>query len=58
MAALAGCMLKRIELVSPILKFELRGVEVKLHGVRQYYSSEGKWWKTGVKKPVEKPTGK
>lgn len=35
MAALAGCMLKSIERVSPILKFELRGVEVRLHGVRQ-----------------------
>ncbi|MGJ7459241.1 OsmC family protein [Halomonas sp. MA07-2] len=35
MAALAGCMLKSIERVSPILKFELRRVEVHLHGVRQ-----------------------
>ena len=35
MAALAGCMLKSIERVTPILKFELRGVEVSLHGVRQ-----------------------
>lgn len=35
MAALAACMIKGIERVSPILKFELRGVEVRLHGVRQ-----------------------
>lgn len=30
-----GCMIKSIERVSPILKFELRGVEVRVHGVRQ-----------------------
>lgn len=35
MAALAACMIKGIERVTPILKFELRGVEVHLHGVRQ-----------------------
>lgn len=35
LAAVAACMLKGIERVTPILKFELRGVEVKLHGVRQ-----------------------
>lgn len=35
LAALAGCMIKGIERVAPILKFELRGVEVRLHGVRQ-----------------------
>ena len=35
MAALAACMLKSIERVTPILKFDLRGVEVRLHGVRQ-----------------------
>ena len=35
MAALAACMIKGIELVTPILKFDLRGVEVHLHGVRQ-----------------------
>ena len=28
-------MIKGIERVTPILKFELRGVEVKVHGVRQ-----------------------
>ena len=35
MAALAACMIKGIERVTPILKFELRGVEVRLQGVRQ-----------------------
>lgn len=35
LAAIAACMLKGIERVTPVLKFELRGVEVKLHGVRQ-----------------------
>lgn len=35
MAALAACMIKGIERVTPILKFELQGVEVHLHGVRQ-----------------------
>lgn len=35
MAALAACMIKGIERVTPILKFELRGVEVRLLGVRQ-----------------------
>lgn len=35
LAAVAACMLKGIERATPILKFELRGVEVKLHGVRQ-----------------------
>ena len=33
--ALAACMLKGIERVTPMLKFKLRGVEVRLHGVRQ-----------------------
>ena len=28
-------MIKGIERVAPILKFEFRGVQVKLHGVRQ-----------------------
>jgi len=32
---LAACRIKGIERVTPILKFELRGVEVRLHGVRQ-----------------------
>ncbi|MEX2353600.1 MAG: OsmC family protein, partial [Gammaproteobacteria bacterium] len=35
LAALAACMIKGIERVTPILKFDLRGVEVRLHGVRQ-----------------------
>lgn len=35
LAAVAACMIKGIERVVPMLKFELRGVEVKLHGVRQ-----------------------
>ena len=35
MAALAACMIKGIERVVPILDFKLRGVEVRVHGVRQ-----------------------
>lgn len=35
LAAIASCMLKGIERVTPMLKFDLRSVEVKLHGVRQ-----------------------
>jgi uncharacterized OsmC-like protein len=35
LGALAACMLKGIERVTPMLKFQLRGVEVRLHGVRQ-----------------------
>ena len=35
LAALAACMIKGIERVVPILKFELRGVDVRVHGVRQ-----------------------
>jgi uncharacterized OsmC-like protein len=35
LAALSACMIKGIERVTPILKFELRGVEVRVHGVRQ-----------------------
>lgn len=35
LAAVAACMLKSIERVTPILKFKLRGVEVRLHAVRQ-----------------------
>lgn len=35
LAALAACMLKGIERVAPILPFSLRGVEVKIDGVRQ-----------------------
>ena len=35
LAALSACMIKSIERVTPILKFELRGVEVRIHGVRR-----------------------
>jgi uncharacterized OsmC-like protein len=35
LAAVAACMIKNIERVAPILKLEIRGVEVSLHGVRQ-----------------------
>lgn len=35
LAALSACMIKGIERVVPILKFQLRGVEVRVHGVRQ-----------------------
>lgn len=35
LAALSACMIKGIERVMPILKFDLRGVEVIVDGVRQ-----------------------
>lgn len=35
LAALSACMIKGIERVVPMLKFELRGVEIKIHGIRQ-----------------------
>ncbi|HQS08561.1 MAG: osmotically inducible protein C [Rhizobiales bacterium 24-66-13] len=35
LAAIAACMIKGIERVIPMLNFELRGVEVTLHAVRQ-----------------------
>ena len=35
LASVAACMIKGIERVTPMLKFSLRGVEVRLHGVRQ-----------------------
>lgn len=35
LAAVAACMIKGIERVSPMLDFTFRGVEIKLHGVRQ-----------------------
>lgn len=35
LAALSACMIKGIERVTPILKFELKGVEVRVHGIRQ-----------------------
>lgn len=35
LAALSACIIKGIERVAPILKFNLRGVEVRVHGIRQ-----------------------
>ena len=35
LAALCACMIKGIERVTPMLKFRLRGVDVRAHGVRQ-----------------------
>lgn len=35
LAALSACMIKGIERVVPILRFQLRGVEVRVEGVRQ-----------------------
>lgn len=35
LAALSGCVIKGIERVLPILQFDLRGVEVRVDGVRQ-----------------------
>jgi len=35
LAAVSACMIKGIERVAPILKFQFRGVEVRAHGVRQ-----------------------
>lgn len=35
LAALAAWMIKGIERMQPMLKFQLRGVEVHVHGVRQ-----------------------
>lgn len=35
LAALSACIIKGIERVVPILKFSLRGVEVRVHGIRQ-----------------------
>lgn len=35
LAAIAACMIKGIERVTPLLKFELRGVQVRLSAVRQ-----------------------
>jgi uncharacterized OsmC-like protein len=35
LAAIAACMIKGIERVIPMLNFDLRGVEVTLHAVRQ-----------------------
>jgi uncharacterized OsmC-like protein len=35
LAAVAACMIKGIERVAPMSHFKFRGVEVRLHGVRQ-----------------------
>jgi uncharacterized OsmC-like protein len=35
LAALAACMIKGIERVQPMLRFQFQGVEVHVHGVRQ-----------------------
>lgn len=35
LASLAACILKGTERVVPMLKFDLRGIEVSLHGIRQ-----------------------
>jgi uncharacterized OsmC-like protein len=35
LAALSGCIIKGIERVTPILQFKLRGLEVRITGVRQ-----------------------
>jgi len=35
LASLAACILKGIERVVPMLQFDLRGIDVTLHGVRQ-----------------------
>ncbi|MBW4053098.1 MAG: OsmC family protein [Proteobacteria bacterium] len=35
LAAIAACMIKNIERVAPMVKLEVRGVEVRLQGVRQ-----------------------
>lgn len=35
LAALSACIIKGIERVTPMLKFELQGLEVRVHGVRQ-----------------------
>jgi uncharacterized OsmC-like protein len=35
LTALSACMIKGIERVAPMLAFSFRGVEVRIHGVRQ-----------------------
>ena len=35
LAALSACIIKGIERVTPMLKFSLRGIEVRVEGVRQ-----------------------
>lgn len=34
LASIAACMIKGIERVMPLIHFNMRGVEVKLHGIR------------------------
>jgi uncharacterized OsmC-like protein len=35
LASIAACMIKGIERVAPMIHFQFRGAEVKLHGMRQ-----------------------
>jgi uncharacterized OsmC-like protein len=35
LSAIAACMIKGIERVAPMIHFAFRGVEVRLHGIRQ-----------------------
>lgn len=35
LASIAACMIRGAERVAPMIKFDLRGMEVRLHGVRQ-----------------------
>lgn len=35
LASIAACMIKGIERVAPMIHFQFRGVEVRLHGMRQ-----------------------
>lgn len=35
LAAIAACMIKSIERVAPLLRLEIRAVQVRLHGVRE-----------------------
>lgn len=35
LASIAACMIKGAERVAPMIKFDLRGMEVRLHGARQ-----------------------
>lgn len=35
LASIAACMIKGVERVAPMIKFDLRGMEVRLHGLRQ-----------------------
>ncbi|MEX2528689.1 MAG: OsmC family protein [Gemmatimonadota bacterium] len=35
LAALSACIIKGIERIAPMLKFQVRGVTVQVHGVRQ-----------------------